>query len=113
MMDEPREMAVAGVDLTWLWDNFESRWEAMGGKNQDENAVALFWRMGVNLLDEGRLKLEVQPMYLKIGSQESYQVAAGPSWALTPDVTLRSMYLYDEAQDDHRVVFQVYWYRKL
>ncbi|HSO67932.1 MAG TPA: hypothetical protein VLP30_08745 [Desulfatirhabdiaceae bacterium] len=113
IMDEPQEMAMAGVDLTWLWDNFESRWEAMGGRNQDENAVALFWRFGVNLLDEARLKLEIQPMYLKIGTKESYQIAAGPSWLLTPDITLRSMYHYDEAMDDHRVVFQIYWYRKL
>lgn len=113
MMDEPRELALAGVDVTWLWDNFESRMEAMGGQNQDEDAVALFWRLGVNLLDEARLKLEVQPMYLKIGDEESYQIAAGPSWLLTPDITLRSMYHYDEASDDHRIVFQIYWYRKL
>jgi hypothetical protein len=113
MNDEPRRLALVGTDLTYLWNNLESRWEGMAGRNQDQEAYALYWRLGVNVLDEGRMKLEAQPMYLKIGSDDSYQLAAGPSYQLTPDITLRAMYRYDEAMDDHKVVFQAYWYRKL
>ncbi len=113
MDDDPRSFTGAGMDFTYLWNNFESRFEAISGKNMDENSHALFWRGGVNLLDEGRLKLEVQPMYLKIGSEENYQISAGPTFMLTGDLTIRAMYAFDHENDEHRAVIQVYYYRKL
>ncbi len=57
MSSDPQPFSMAGIDCTYFWDNFEARFEAMGGRNQDEDAYALFARFGINLLDEGRLKL--------------------------------------------------------
>lgn len=113
MSDEPMRFAVAGTDFTYLWNNLESRMEVMGGRNKDEETYAAFWRFGINLLDEGRLKLEVQPALWKIASDRNYQISAGPSFMLTGDITLRAMYLYDHNTDDHRVIMQIYYYRKL
>jgi hypothetical protein len=113
MDDDPKETALAGLDGTLLWDFFETRLEVMAGKNRDENAFAAFFRGGVNLLDEGRLKLEVQPVYLKIEDEDNYQLAAGVSYLLTGDITLRSMYLYDDDMEDNRFVIQIYLYKKV
>ncbi|OQX01269.1 MAG: hypothetical protein BWK80_60255 [Desulfobacteraceae bacterium IS3] len=114
MMDgEPELFAMAGVDMAYLWDNFEARWEIMAGRNKDEEAFAIFGRVGVNLLDEGRLKLEFQPIVSKIGDDENYEISAGTSYMLNGDLTLRAMYDYDHNTDDHKIIFQIYYYKKL
>ena len=113
MHDEPMELALAGLDYSYLWDNYEARFEAMGGKNQDEDACALFARFTVNLLEENRLKLEFQPEYSKIGDNSGFRFAVGPAYQLTDEITLRVMYQYDELADEQRAVMQVYYYSKI
>lgn len=110
---DPKETALAGLDGTYLWDFFETRIEVMAGQNRDEDALAALFRGGLNLLDEGRLKLEFQPVYLKIDNENNYQLAVGASYLLTADMALRSMYLYDDDMEDHRFVIQIYMYKKV
>jgi hypothetical protein len=113
MDHEPRNVALAGIDAAYLWNIFETRFEIMGGENREENAVAAFFRGGVNLMEEGRLKLEFQPVYTRLAHDDNYQLAGGASYQLTGDIALRSMYLYDHNMDDYRVVVQIYVYKKV
>jgi len=113
MDHEPRRVALAGADASYFWDLFETRVEVMGGENRDENAFAAFFRGGVNLMEEGRLKLEFQPVYTRLEGDDNYQMAAGASYILTGDITLRSMYLYDHDMDNYNVVLQIYLYKKV
>ncbi|MBF0203308.1 MAG: hypothetical protein HQK67_03115 [Desulfamplus sp.] len=143
MSDEPELFSMAGLDAAYLWDNFEARCEIMGGRraslhnnseagsemmeprnmdgmdhmgdmsDMDEEAYALLIRLGVNLLDEGRLKFEIQPFVSKIGSDDNYEISLGTSYALTPDIMLRTMYDYDHNLDDHKIIFQLYYYNKI
>lgn len=112
MSEDAMELSLAGLDFSYLWDNYEVRFEAMGGTSMDEDAYALFARFGVNLLEEGRLKLEVQPEHTKIGDMDGFQFAVGPTCQLTDDITLRAMYQYDELADEQRAVVQLYYYSK-
>ena len=120
--DQRKRWAMAGVDFTYLWDRFESRFDVMGGQNRGEDAYALYWRFGVNLLEEERLKFEVQPAFMKIGSTDRFQVSTGPSFAITADLTLRGAYVYDTVdkgddvenpRNDHRFILQLYYYKSL
>ncbi len=113
MDHEPRNTALAGVDAAYVWNIFETRVELVGGENREQNALAAFFRGGVNLLEEGRLKLEFQPIYTRVDGDDNYQLAGGASIMLTGDITLRSMYLYDHDMDDYRVVVQIYVYKKV
>lgn len=113
MSDEPMKLSLAGLDFSYLWDNYEARFEVIGGTSMDEDAYALFARFGVNLLDEGRLKLELQPEYTKVGDDKGIHCAAGPAYQLTDEITLRAMYHYDELEDEQRAVVQVYYYSKV
>jgi hypothetical protein len=113
MDHEPKQTALVGADAAYVWNLFEVRMEIMGGENRDESTVAAFFRGGVNLMEEGRLKLEIQPVYMHFEHDDNYQLAGGASYMLTGDITLRSMYLYDHDMDDYRVVLQVYWYKKV
>jgi hypothetical protein len=114
LMDpDPREFYLGGADLAYLWNNIENRFEVLAGKRRGERALALFWRLGVSFLEEGRLKVEVQPTYWEIGQDWDYQLAGGVSFQATADLTLRSMYVYDRQTNDQRAILQVYWYHRL
>jgi len=113
MMDAPELFAMAGADAAYLWDNFEARFDVMAGKNRDEDAYALFGRFGVNLLEEGRMKLEIQPLVSRIGDDDNYEISLGTSYMLNSDITLRAMYDYDHNTDDHKIIFQIYYYKKM
>jgi hypothetical protein len=119
---DPKEWAMAGMDFTYLWNRFENRFDFLGGRNRGEDAYALFWRFGVNLLEEERLKYEVQPIYTKIGPRKTFGLSTGPSFAITADLALRGMYQFqtvDEGSglearpDDHRFILQLYYYKRI
>ena len=113
MQDAPMSFSMGGADITGLWNNWEGRFEAMGGQRLGEPAYALLWRAGVNLGEEGRLKLEAQPVLLRTGSDTHHKLAGAVSYLITSDLTWRGMYQYDRATDDHRVLAQIYYYLKL
>jgi hypothetical protein len=110
---EPKEMALAGADLTLLRDRLEHRFDLLAGRWLGEATTALFYRFGVNLAQEGRLKIELQPSYWRTAGQENYQLSLGLSALATSDLTLRIMYTYDHVADDNRVIFQLYYYTPL
>jgi hypothetical protein len=113
ILPEPIKTFLVGTDFTYFWNNIENRFEAVAGEKGDENTYGFLWRIGVNLLDEDRLKLEAQPVYRYIGGDWNYEISGCLSYKLTSDITLRGMYTYDGEMNDNRVVFQIYWYYKL
>jgi len=113
MDDRPSEKYYFGADATWLWNNFENRFEGIAERSAGQNIYGVFWRNTINLAAENRLKLEFQPTYLNYLTSDDLQLAAGLSYQITGDLTMRSMYNYDRFSDDHRVVLQLYWYHKI
>jgi hypothetical protein len=107
---QPREFGMGGIDYTHLVNNFEFRLEALAGKKEGELAIGALARAGVNLLEEDRLKLEVQPEYWRRGHDNNYLVAAGVSYVITDYLTARVMYQYDYQMNDHRAIAQLYVY---
>jgi len=108
---DPREILLAGADLTILRNNFEHRFDLLAGKWLDNETYALFYRFGVNLFQEGQLKIEAQPTYWKVGGDEDYQLSLCFSSQVTSNVTMRLGYTYDHDSDDNRVLLQLYYYR--
>jgi hypothetical protein len=110
---EPVKTFLVGTDFTYLWNNIENRFEAVAGEKGNENTYALLWRIGVNFLEEDRLKLEFQPVYRYIGGDWNHEFNGGVTYKLTSDFTLRGLYTYDGEMKDNRFVVQIYWYYKL
>lgn len=108
--NHPGEFGMGGIDYTHLWNNFEFRIDALAGKKMDEFTAAVMFRAGVKLLDEERLKIEVQPVYFRIGHDNNYQVSGSVSYIITEYLTARAMYQYDHLMEDHRAVVQMYFY---
>jgi hypothetical protein len=109
----PRPFRMAGLDISYVWNNLESRLEAAVGRKFGLDAWAVFWRLGVNLLEEERLKWEVQPILMREGGKSGLKIATGLSYIATGDLTLRIMYGYDREEKDSRVIFQVYYYKRI
>jgi hypothetical protein len=107
---EPRLMRLAGADLTILRDNLEHRFDLYTGTWLDQNTYALSYRLGINLDQEGRFKIEAQPTYWKFGEEYDYEAALCLSGQATSDLTVRLGYTYGRNRDDHRVLLQLYYY---
>jgi hypothetical protein len=107
---EPRQMRLAGVDLTMLRDNLEHRFDLYAGRWLDQDTLAMSYRFGINLDQEGRLKIEAQPTYWKFGEEYDYEAALCISSQVTSDLTVRLGYTYDHNRDDNRVILQLYYY---
>jgi hypothetical protein len=107
---EPREMGLAGIDLTLLRDNLEHRFDLYAGRWLDQDALAVSYRFGVNADQEGRFKIEAQPTYWKFGEEYDYELALCLSSQVTSDLTVRLGYTYDHNMDDHQGLLQLYYY---
>ncbi len=107
---EPRPMQLAGVDLTVLRDNLEHRFDVYAGRWLDQETLAASYRLGINIDQEGRYKIELQPTYWKFGEESDYEAALCLSNQVTSNLTLRLGYTYGQKRDDHRVLLQLYYY---
>lgn len=105
-----RPYSASGADLALLWDRWELRADLRGGYFRYAGYLAGLGRLGLNLLDENRLKLEVQAVYSGMEKMEEWVLGAGASYAVTPELTFRAMFEDDGVMDDRRVVAQAYYY---
>lgn len=101
------------LDTSYFWLNWETRLEANLGRRAGQPWHLFFLRQGLNLLDEGRLKLEAQLSFLKHAAGWTYLAATGVSYRLNSDLALRAMFLYDQQQKSSRLALQVYYYRNI
>jgi len=110
---EPFSWSVATVDATYLWRNLENRAEILFGRRDGAGMFLIFWRSGLALLDEGRLKVEVQPVLMSQAGEWDYSLASGLTYLLNADLAGRFMVLYDRGRRDARFVLQLYFYKRL
>jgi len=110
---EPLAFSAVAADAAYLWRNLENRVEVLAGRKAGESLLLVFWRVGLNLLEEGRLKFEGQPSVTKTGDAWNWQLAGGVTYQVTADLAARSLVQYDQARKDTRFVLQVYYYKGL
>lgn len=108
---QPFRMAEA--DMTWLKNNWENRFEFAIGQRLGGDVWAVLWRLGLGLLDENRLKLELQPALLRENDNSFLHLSLGLTFLANADWTLRAMVLHDGQTNDSRLVFQAYFYKGL
>jgi len=110
---EPFSWSAASVDATYLWRNLENRAEILLGRRDGAGMFLLFWRSGLALLDEGRLKVEVQPVLMNSAGAWDYSLGSGLTYLFDADLAGRFMVLYDHGRRDARFVVQLYYYKGL
>lgn len=110
---EPVDWTAAGLDATYFWRNFEHRAEVLVGRRDGALMALLFWRAGLSLLEEGRLKLETQPSLWRRAGDWGYALGAGLTYLFNADLAGRFMAFYDSTQRGARFVVQLYYYKGL
>jgi hypothetical protein len=113
MSQEPVGLAAASADATYLWRNLENRFEVLAGRRAGSGLLLIFWRSGVNLLAEGRLRIEVQPAVERASGRWNYYLGGGTSYQVTADLAARSLVQYDHVARDARFVLQLYFYKRV
>ncbi|MDH4198200.1 MAG: hypothetical protein OEW05_12365 [Candidatus Aminicenantes bacterium] len=111
--DEPVNLGSLALDVSYFWRNMESRADVMVGRKAGQNFVALFWRQSLVALEEGRLRLDFQPVLVKSGPDWTSWLGAGASYQASRDIALRTMVWRDGQRNDTRLVFQIYYYRNI
>ncbi|NTV82019.1 MAG: hypothetical protein HGA24_11435, partial [Candidatus Aminicenantes bacterium] len=81
------------------------------GRRAGEGTFLVFWRSGLSFLEEGRLKVEVQPVLTAKGVAWDYSLGSGLTYLLNADLAGRFMVLYDGDRRGARFVAQLYYYK--
>jgi hypothetical protein len=110
---EPVDWTVASVDASYVWRNLENRGEVLIGRRDGAGTFLVFWRSGLALLSEARLKIEVQPVLARTAGAWNYSLGSGLTYLLNADLAGRFMALYDHARREARFVVQLYFYKRL
>ncbi|GHU39071.1 hypothetical protein FACS1894190_02220 [Spirochaetia bacterium] len=110
IMEMRKTVLIGGVDVSFNYNNIEQKAEFNYGVKDDKQALAAFYRIGFNFLDENRLKLEAQYAYTDKENIQNHTPSGGVTFRLTQDLTLRTMYEWNSASDEHRVAIQLYAY---
>lgn len=107
----PSNWTQASLDATVFRGDLETRCEASVARAYDGTRFLFLVRQGVNLLDEGRLKLEAQPAVRRLAGTWMFLPSAGLTYIISSDFTARAMFSRDPAMGGTRVVVQLYYYR--
>lgn len=108
--NNPKNINLIGLDFAYNYLNFEHKAEIVTGEKSNQNALGLFYRFGINFLEENRLKLEAQTTYTEIENIENKTFSIGTSYLVTSNLTSRVMFERNDNQNDNRIVFQLYYY---
>ncbi|MCX8159908.1 MAG: hypothetical protein N3G18_03125 [Candidatus Saccharicenans sp.] len=111
--DNPVPWSGVSLDASYLWLNWESRLEINLGRRAGQPWHLVLLRQGLNLLEEGRLKLEAQLGFWQHGSGWNYLVGPGITYRLNSDLALRAMFLHDSQANSSRLALQIYYYHSL
>ena len=113
VMAEPVDRTAASLDATYLWRNLENRVEVLIGREDDAGLALAFWRAGLALLKEGRLKLEAQPAVWRRAGAWDYALGSGLTYLFNADLAGRFMVFHDSQRRGARLVVQLYYYKGL
>ncbi|MFA5840283.1 MAG: hypothetical protein WC890_06495 [Candidatus Margulisiibacteriota bacterium] len=104
------QVNLLGFDAALLYENYELRAERSTGSKGNLPYHSLFVRGGIKLLDEDRLKVELQRVEQDQGSTFDQISSLGISYLFDENLTFRLMAQTDTMSNDTKFVFQTYFY---
>jgi hypothetical protein len=110
---EAASWSAASLDISYNRRNHEGRAEFLYGRREGEDVALAFYRAGWGLLEEARLKVELQPVVMRKDGEWNYLLGSGLTYLLNADLAGRFMALYDRGRRDVRFVVQLYYYKRI
>jgi hypothetical protein len=127
-MSTDKKIIMIGLDIAYNFNNIEYKTEFDFGSKNEKYIYASLQRLSLNLLDENKLKIELQYIYKSEENEtinESHNSERitenttnniwtfASSYKLNADLTIRGMYEYDANTKENKIVAQLYWYHGL
>jgi hypothetical protein len=110
IMDELKETLIGALDASFNHGRFEHKAEFNIGQKDKKDVLAGFYRMGINFLEENRLKLEGQYVYTEEDKTKDYYVGGGITFKFNSWLTGRIMYEWQHDMNEQRIIAQLYLY---
>jgi hypothetical protein len=110
-LSDPVDWTVASLDATYLWRNFEHRAEVLVGRRGGALTALAFYRAGLALLEEGRLKIELQPVLWRREGAWDHALGAGLAYLFNAELAGRFMVFDDSMSGGARFAIQLYYYK--
>jgi len=104
------EVDFLGTDAAFLYENYELRVENTTGSKGSLPYHSFFIRGGLKLLDEERLKLELQKVSLEQGNNLEQTSSLGISYLFDENLAFRMMAQNDPMNGGTKYIFQSYYY---
>ncbi len=105
------KLLLGGVDYSRRAANLESRSELLAGTFHDDPAFAALSRLSWFPLAEDRLQIDLQAQLYEIKQAGTRNYSASVSYRISPDLTLRGSYNYQDPADSHVLALQLYYYK--
>ncbi|MDR1499237.1 MAG: hypothetical protein LBS34_03035 [Rickettsiales bacterium] len=110
MNAKPKNVAMGSIDFSYNYDNIEHKIEINFGQKDRKEVFASLYRVGLNFLEENRLKLEGQSLYIKQNGMNDQALGVGTTYKIDSNLTARIMYEWQRRMNDHKTVIQIYYY---
>jgi hypothetical protein len=110
MDKQPNEILLAAADFAYNQNNIEHKLQIDAGKKNKEDAFAVLYRLGLNFLEENKLKLEGQYVFAQEEHSKEHFLDIGISYVINSDITARVMFERQSEVSDNKMVVQLYYY---
>jgi hypothetical protein len=110
MDQEPSEIFLFSADFAYNYDNIEQKFQINSGRKTKEEAYSALYRLTLNFLEENKLKLEGQGVYVKTRRINDYFLSAGASYSINSDLTTRLMCERALKDGETKIIGQFYYY---
>jgi hypothetical protein len=108
-----QNITLGSIDLSYNYNNFEHKFEVDYGEKNKMDATAMFYRLGINFLEENRLKLEGQYTYTKSNGMDNNFIGIGTTYRINSDLTMRLLFQREREMNDKSVIAQIYYYFRI
>lgn len=106
-----QDLIVGGVDFSKKIANFYGHGDALWGNYDGQTAHSLMGRLGMNLLENEKLNVELQGMNIEKGSYATNILSIGGGYALAPHLDLRGVLNISNRKHLNAIILQLYYNR--
>lgn len=110
---QPLNYETVGIDFAKRHYNWVLMTDTLYGKYNNKSAYSSLFRLSGSFLQEERLMAEAQVNYARLLGKSTRTFSTGLSYKLNADISLRGLYEFEDVNNTHKTILQVYYQKAL
>lgn len=106
-----QDLFVGGVDFSKKIANFYGHGDVLWGSYEGDAAHSVMGRLGMNILEDEKLNVELQGMNIEMGSFATNILSLGGGYELAPHLDLRGVLNISNRKHLNAIILQLYYNR--